>query len=136
MTLVSMRQLLDHAAENGYGLPAFNVNNMEQVQAIMQAADECDSAVILQGSAGARKYAGDPFLRHILAAAVETWPHIPVVMPQDHSASPAVCQRSIRSGFTSVMMDGSLLEDMKTPAGYEYNVDVTHKVVDMAHAVG
>ncbi len=136
MALVSMRQLLDHAAEHAYGLPAFNVNNMEQVQAIMQAADECDSPVILQGSAGARKYAGEAFLRHIVAAAVETWPHIPVVMHQDHGASPGVCQRSIRSGFTSVMIDGSLLEDMKTPASYDYNVSVTRKVVEMAHAVG
>jgi fructose-bisphosphate aldolase class II len=131
-----MRQLLDHAAENGYGLPAFNVNNMEQIHAIMQAADECDSPVILQGSAGARKYAGEAFLRHMVDAAVETWPHIPVVMHQDHGASPTVCQRSIRSGFTSVMMDGSLREDMKTPSSYDYNVDVTRKVVEMAHAVG
>ena len=136
MALVSMRQLLDHAAENGYGLPAFNVNNMEQIHAIMQAADECDSPVILQGSAGARKYAGEAFLRHMVDAAVETWPHIPVVMHQDHGASPMVCQRSIRSGFTSVMMDGSLREDMKTPSSYDYNVDVTRKVVEMAHAVG
>ena len=136
MALVSMRQLLDHAAENGYGIPAFNVNNMEQVQAIMGAAHECDSPVILQGSAGARKYAGEPFLRHLVEAAVETWPHIPVVMHQDHGGSPAVCQRSIRSGFTSVMMDGSLQEDMKTPADYEYNVGVTRRVVEMAHAVG
>jgi fructose-bisphosphate aldolase, class II len=136
MAFVSMRQLLDHAAENGYGLPAFNVNNMEQIHAIMQAADECDSPVILQGSAGARKYAGEAFLRHMVEAAVETWPHIPVVMHQDHGASPDVCQRSIRSGFTSVMMDGSLREDMKTPSSYDYNVDVTCKVVEMAHAVG
>lgn len=136
MALVSMRQLLDHAAENAYGLPAFNVNNMEQIRAIMEAADECDSPVILQGSAGARKYAGEAFLRHLVAAAVETWPHIPVVMHQDHGASPAVCQKSIRSGFTSVMMDGSLLEDMKSPAPYQYNVEVTRTVVSMAHAVG
>ena len=136
MALVSMRQLLDHAAENGYGLPAFNVNNMEQIHAIMQAADECDSPVILQGSAGARNYAGEAFLRHMVEAAVETWPHIPVVMHQDHGASPDVCQRSIRSGFTSVMMDGSLREDMKTPSSYDYNVEVTRRVVEMAHAVG
>jgi len=136
MALVSMRQLLDHAAEHDYGIPAFNVNNMEQVQAIMQAAHECDSPVILQGSAGARKYAGEPFLRHLIEAAVETWPHIPVVMHQDHGGSPAVCQRSIRSGFTSVMMDGSLHEDMKTPADYGYNVMTTQRVVEMAHAVG
>jgi len=136
MALVSMRQLLDHAAEHGYGLPAFNVNNMEQIRAIMEAADECDSPVILQGSAGARKYAGEAFLRHLVAAAVETWPDIPLVMHQDHGASPAVCQRAIRSGFTSVMMDGSLLEDMKTPAPYQYNIEVTRAVVQMAHAVG
>ena len=136
MALVSMRQLLDHAGEHGYGIPAFNVNNMEQVQAIMSAAADCDSPVILQGSAGARKYAGEPFLRHLIQAAVESWPGIPIVMHQDHGGSPAVCQRSIRSGFTSVMMDGSLKEDMKTPASYDYNVEVTRKVVEMAHAVG
>ncbi len=136
MALISLRQLLDHAAENGYGVPAFNVNNMEQIQAILQAADECDSPVILQTSAGARKYAGEPFLRHLVAAAVESYPHIPVCVHQDHGASPAVCQASIRSGFTSVMMDGSLKEDMKTPAPYEYNVQVTRRVVEMAHAVG
>ena len=136
MALISMRQLLDHAGEHGYGIPAFNVNNMEQVQAVMHAADDCDSPVILQGSAGARKYAGEPFLRHLIQAAVETWPHIPVAMHQDHGSSPAVCLRSIRAGFTSVMMDGSLQEDMKTPATYEYNVFVTRRVVDMAHAVG
>ena len=136
MALVSMRQLLDHAAEHGYGLPAFNVNNMEQIQAIMQAADAAGSPVILQGSAGARKYAGEAFLRHLVQAAVETYPHIPVAMHQDHGASPAVCLRAIRSGFTSVMMDGSLREDMKTPADYDYNVAVTRRVVELAHAVG
>jgi fructose-bisphosphate aldolase class II len=136
MALISMRQLLDHAAENGYGMPAFNVNNMEQVHAIMQAADETDSPVIMQGSAGARSYAGEPFLRHLITAAVEMYPHIPVVMHQDHGSEPAVCLRSIQSGFTSVMMDGSLMSDMKTPASYEYNVEVTRKVVDMAHAGG
>jgi fructose-bisphosphate aldolase class II len=136
MALVSMRQLLDHAAEHGYGLPAFNINNMEQIRSIMLAAHECDSPVILQASAGARKYTGEAFLRHMVEAAVETWPHIPIVLHQDHGASPAVCQRSIRSGFTSVMMDGSLKEDMKTPASYEYNVAVTRQVVEMAHAVG
>ena len=136
MALTSMRQLLDHAAEHGYGLPAFNVNNMEQIQAIMQAADEVKSPVILQGSAGARKYAGEAFLRHLVLAAVETWPHIPIAMHQDHGASPAVCLRAIRSGFTSVMMDGSLKEDMKTPASYEYNLAVTAKVVELAHDVG
>src|SRR5574340_1135730 len=136
MALVSMRQLLDHAAEHGYGLPAFNVNNLEQVQAIMQAADECDSPVIMQGSAGARKYAGEAFLRHLIDAAIEAYPHIPVVMHQDHGASPAVCIQAIRSGFSSVMMDGSLMEDAKTPSSFEYNVEVTRKVVEMAHAVG
>ena len=136
MTIVSLRQLLDHAAEYGYGMPAFNVNNMEQVQAIMQAADATDSPAILQVSAGARKYAGEAFVRHLVQAAAETWPHIPIVLHQDHGASPAVCQASIRSGFTSVMMDGSLGEDMKTPASYEYNTRVTATVVEMAHAVG
>ncbi len=136
MTMISLRQLLDHAAEQGYGVPAFNINNMEQVQAIMQAAEETNSPVILQASAGARKYAGEAFLRHITQAAVETWPNIPIVLHQDHGASLAICQASIRSGFTSVMMDGSLREDMKTPASYEYNVDVTAKVVEIAHAVG
>jgi fructose-bisphosphate aldolase class II len=136
MALVSMRQLLDHAAEHGYGVPAFNVNNLEQVQAIMEAASETDSPVIMQASAGARKYAGEPFLRHLILAAIEQYPEIPIVMHQDHGASPAVCQRSIRSGFSSVMMDGSLEEDAKTPSSYEYNVAVTKHVVDMAHAVG
>jgi fructose-bisphosphate aldolase class II len=131
-----MRQLLDHAAEFGYGIPAFNINNLEQIQAIMQAADETSSPVIMQGSAGARKYAGEPFLRHMVLAAAEQYPHIPVAIHQDHGGSPSVCQRSIRSGFTSVMMDGSLKEDMKTPAPYDYNVAVTRKVVEMAHAVG
>ena len=136
MALVSLRQLLDHAAENSYGLPAFNVNNLEQIKAIMEAADECNSPVIMQGSAGARKYAGEPFLRHLILAAVEMYPHIPVVMHQDHGASPAVCINAIRSGFSSVMMDGSLLEDAKTPSSYEYNAEVTRKVVEMSHAVG
>ncbi len=136
MALISLRQLLDHAAEFGYGVPAFNINNMEQVQAIMQAAAETDSPAILQASAGARSYAGESFLRRIVQAAVETWPHVPLVLHQDHGASPGVCQRSIRSGFTSVMMDGSLLEDMKTPASYEYNVQVTRRVVEMAHPIG
>lgn len=136
MPLVSMRQLLDHAAENGYGLPAFNVNNLEQVRAIMAAADALDSPVIMQGSAGARKYAGEPFLRHLILAAVETYPHIPVVMHQDHGQSPAVCMSAIRSGFTSVMMDGSLMADGKTPSTYEYNVDTSRKVCEFAHAIG
>jgi fructose-bisphosphate aldolase class II len=136
MAMISLRQLLDHAAEHRYGVPAFNVNNLEQIQAIMQAAEETDSPVILQASAGARKYAGEAFLRHMVEAAVEAYPAIPIVMHQDHGASPGVCQASIRSGFTSVMMDGSLAEDMKTPASYEYNLEVTRRVVDIAHVVG
>ncbi len=136
MALISMRQLLDHAAENGYGVPAYNVNNLEQMRAIMEAAAETDSPVIVQASAGARKYAGAPFLRHLILAAIEEFPDIPVVMHQDHGASPAVCQRSIQLGFSSVMMDGSLQEDQKTPASYEYNVEVTRRAVDMAHACG
>ena len=136
MPLVSMRQLLDHAAENGYGLPAFNVNNLEQVQAIMEAANEVGSPVIMQASAGARKYAGEAFLRHLISAAIEAYPHIPLVMHQDHGQSPAVCMTAIRSGFSSVMMDGSLMEDGKSVASYEYNVDVSRKVVDFSHAIG
>ena len=136
MAMISLRQLLDHAAEHGYGVPAFNVNNLEQIQAIMQAAQKTDSPVILQASAGARKYAGEPFLRKMVEAAAEMYPDIPIVMHQDHGASPAVCMQSIRSGFTSVMMDGSLREDAKTPASYEYNVDVTRRVCEMAHAIG
>ncbi len=136
MALISLRQLLDYAAENDFGMPAFNVNNMEQVHAIMQAADETDSPVIMQGSAGARSYAGEPFLRHLISAAIEMYPHIPIVMHQDHGSEPAVCLRSIQSGFSSVMMDGSLMADMKTPSTFEYNVDVTRKVVEMAHAGG
>ncbi len=136
MALISMRQLLDHAAEHNYGMPAFNVNNMEQVHAIMQAADETNSPVIMQGSAGARSYAGEPFLRHLIIAALEMYPDIPVVMHQDHGSEPAVCMRSIQSGFSSVMMDGSLMSDMKTPSSYEYNVEVTRKVSEMAHACG
>ncbi|PAJ75837.1 fructose-bisphosphate aldolase class II [Pseudoalteromonas sp. NBT06-2] len=136
MALISMRQLLDHAAENGYGVPAFNVNNQEQMRAIMEAADKTNSPVIVQGSAGARKYAGAPFIRHMILAAIEEWPHIPVVMHQDHGTSPAICQRSIQLGFSSVMMDGSLFEDGKTASTYEYNVDVTRRTVEMAHACG
>ena len=136
MPLVAMRQVLDHAAEHGYGVPAFNVNNMEQIKAIMDAARETRSPVILQGSAGARKYAGEPFLRHLVAAAVEAYPELPIVMHQDHGASPDVCMAAIRSGFTSVMMDGSLKGDARTPADYGYNVAVTGKVVELAHAVG
>lgn len=136
MALVSLRQLLDHAAEYNYGVPAFNVNNLEQMRAIMEAADKTDSPVIVQASAGARKYAGAPFLRHLILAAVEEFPHIPVVMHQDHGVSPAVCQRSIQLGFSSVMMDGSLGEDGKTPMDYDYNARVTKTVVDFAHACG
>ncbi|WP_228131021.1 class II fructose-bisphosphate aldolase, partial [Acinetobacter baumannii] len=133
---ISMRQLLDHAAEHNYGVPAFNVNNLEQMRAIMLAADATNSPVIVQASAGARKYAGAPFLRHLILAAIEEWPHIPVVMHQDHGTSPDVCQRSIQLGFSSVMMDGSLGADGKTPTTYDYNVDVTRQVVAMAHACG
>ena len=136
MSMIALRQLLDHAAEHGYGVPAFNINNMEQIHAIMLAAAATDSPVILQASAGARSYAGEAFLKKMVEAAVEQWPDIPICLHQDHGASPAVCQQSIRSGFTSVMMDGSLREDMKTPASYAYNVDVTRRVVEMAHAVG
>ncbi|MEC5384654.1 class II fructose-bisphosphate aldolase [Uliginosibacterium sp. H3] len=136
MALVSMRQLLDHAAENSYGLPAFNVNNLEQVTAIMEAAAELDSPVIMQASAGARKYAGEAFLRHLISAAVEAYPNIPVVMHQDHGQSPAVCMAAIKSGFSSVMMDGSLLEDGKTPSSYEYNVAVSQEVVKFSHSIG
>lgn len=136
MALVSMRQVLDHAAERGYGVPAFNVNNLEQMRAIMEGAAQTDSPVIVQASAGARKYAGANFLRHLILAAIEEFPDIPVVMHQDHGASPAACQRSIQLGFSSVMMDGSLLEDQKSPASYEYNVAVTRRTVEMAHACG
>ncbi len=136
MSLVPLRKLLDHAAANGYGIPAFNVNNLEQVQAAMSAADEIGAPVILQASAGARKYAGEAFIKHLIQAAVETWPHIPLCMHQDHGQSPEVCQGAINLGFTSVMMDGSLMADGKTIASYDYNVDVTHKVVQLAHAVG
>ncbi|MBU1230132.1 MAG: fructose-bisphosphate aldolase class II [Proteobacteria bacterium] len=136
MALISLRQLLDHAAEHAYGVPAFNVNNMEQVRAIMEAASEVDSPVILQSSAGARKYAGATFLRHLVLAALEEWPHLPLCLHQDHGSSPGVCAQSVQAGFSSVMMDGSLLEDAKTPADYGYNVAVTRRVCDMAHACG
>jgi fructose-bisphosphate aldolase, class II len=136
MAFISLRQLLDHAAEHGYGVPAFNVNNLEQIQAIMEAAEATDAPVILQASAGARKYAGEAYLRHMVLAAVESHPRIPVVLHQDHGASAAVCLQAIQSGFTSVMMDGSLLEDAKTPASYDYNVAVTQDVSRLAHAVG
>jgi fructose-bisphosphate aldolase class II len=131
-----MRQLLDHAAENNYGIPAFNVNNLEQVQAIMEAAAEVNAPVIMQGSAGARKYAGESFLKHLIEAAIEAYPHIPIVMHQDHGQSPDVCKGAIGLGFSSVMMDGSLESDGKTIASYDYNVSVTKAVVEMAHATG
>ena len=136
MALVSMRELLDHAAEHHYGIPAFNVNNLEQVQAVMAAADEVGAPVILQASAGARKYAGESFIKHLIEAACEAYPHIPLVMHQDHGTSPQICQGAIGLGFGSVMMDGSLMEDGKTPASFDYNVEVTRKVVEMAHQVG
>ena len=136
MALVSMRELLDHAATHNYAIPAFNVNNLEQVQAVMTAADEVGAPVILQASAGARKYAGEPFIKHLIQAATEQWPHIPLVMHQDHGQSPDVSQGAIDLGFSSVMMDGSLEKDGKTIASYEYNVEVTKKVVAMAHATG
>ena len=136
MPLVSMRELLDHAAANNYGIPAFNVNNLEQVQAVMAAADEVGAPVILQASAGARKYAGESFIKHLIQAAVEAYPHIPLVMHQDHGTSPAICKGALDLGFGSVMMDGSLREDGKTPADFDYNVDVTQQVVAMAHKIG
>ncbi|NJK40427.1 MAG: fructose-bisphosphate aldolase class II [Acaryochloridaceae cyanobacterium SU_2_1] len=136
MALVPMRLLLDHAAENGYGIPAYNVNNMEQIISIMQAADEADSPVILQASRGARSYAGEHFLRHLIMAAVESYPHIPIAMHQDHGNSPTTCYSAMKNGFTSVMMDGSLEADAKTPASFEYNVEVTRQVVQVAHAIG
>lgn len=136
MALISLRQLLDHAAEHDYGVPAFNFNNLEQLHAIMQAAHACDSPVILQASAGARRYAGEAFLLKLVEAALASYPHLPVVLHQDHGASPQVCQQAIDSGFSSVMMDGSLLEDAKTPSSYDYNISVTRSVVEAAHAVG
>ena len=136
MALITLRQLLDHAAENNYGVPAFNVNNLEQMRAIMEGADATASPVIVQASAGARKYAGAPFLRHLMLAATEEFPHIPVCMHLDHGASPAACQRAIQLGFSSVMMDGSLQDDQKTPSDYAYNVEVTRLSCRMAHACG
>jgi fructose-bisphosphate aldolase class II len=136
MALISLRQLLDHAAENDYGVPAFNVNNLEQIRAIMEGADESNSPVILQASAGARKYTGSNFLKHLIQGALEEFPHIPIVMHQDHGFTPAICQRSIQLGFSSVMMDGSLGEDGKTPADFDYNVEVTRTTVKAAHACG
>ena len=136
MPLISMREMLDHAAENGYGIPAFNVNNLEQVQAVMSAADEVGAPVILQASAGARKYAGEPFIKHLIQAAAEMYPHIPLVMHQDHGTTPEICQGALNLGFGSVMMDGSLMSDGKTPSSFDYNVDVTQQVVAMAHKIG
>ena len=136
MALISLRQLLDHAAEFSYGLPAFNVNNMEQIHAILLAANTVDSPVILQASAGANRYAGEPFLRKMIEAAIEQYPHIPICLHQDHGVSPSICRAAISSGFSSVMMDGSLEADGKTPASYEYNVEVTKCVTDFAHALG
>ncbi len=136
MALISLKQLLDHAQEHAYGVPAFNVNNLEQIRAIMDAAQQTQSPVIIQASAGARKYAGPAFIKQLANAALEEWPEVPICLHQDHGASPAVCLQSIQLGFSSVMMDGSLLTDMKTPSSYEYNVSVTRKVVDMAHACG
>ncbi len=136
MAVISLRQLLDHAAENDYGVPAFNINNMEQMLSIMEAAKRCDAPVIMQASRGARKYANDIVLTHLIRAAVEMYPEIPVCMHQDHGNSLETCQSAIAAEFSSVMMDGSLEEDGKTPASYEYNVAVTKSVVDSAHAVG
>ncbi len=136
MAIVPMRLMLDHAAENGYAIPAYNVNNMEQIQAIMQAANETDSPVILQASRGARSYAGEAFLRHLVLAAAETYPNIPIAMHQDHGNSAATCYTAIKNGFTSVMMDGSLEADAKTPASFEYNVEITRRVVEVAHSLG
>lgn len=136
MALVPLRTILDHAAENDYGVAAFNVNNMEQIQSIMEAATETDSPVIVQASRGARAYSQDAYLRHLMLAAVELYPHIPIVMHQDHGNSVDTCASAIDNGFTSVMMDGSLEEDGKTPAAYEYNVNITRQVVELAHAKG
>ncbi|MEC7597302.1 MAG: class II fructose-bisphosphate aldolase, partial [Planctomycetota bacterium] len=136
MPLVPLRLVLDHAAENSYGVAALNVNNMEQIQSIMEAAEETDSPVIVQASRGARKYSQDAYLRHLMLAAAELYPHIPVVMHQDHGNSVETCMSAIENGFTSVMMDGSLEADGATPASYDYNVDVTAEVVKQAHAKG
>jgi len=136
MARITLRQLLDHAAENDYGLPAFNINNMEQALAIMEAADAVDAPVIIQASRGARSYANDIVLKHLIDAMAEMYPHIPVCMHQDHGNSPATCATAIQYGFTSVMMDGSLKADGKSPADYDYNIAVTKQVVDMAHACG
>src|SRR5574339_117611 len=136
MARITLRQLLDHAAEHDYGVPAFNSNNMEQALAIMEAANAVDAPVIIQASRGARQYANDIMLKHMMDAVTEIYPHIPVCMHLDHGNNPATCLTAIQYGFTSVMMDGSLKEDAKTPADYDYNVNVTRRVVDMAHACG
>ena len=136
MALVPLRVVLDHASENNYGVAAFNVNNMEQIQSIMEAAEETDSPVIVQASRGARAYSQDTYLRNLMQAAAELYPHIPIVMHQDHGNSVDTCASAIENGFTSVMMDGSLEADGKTPASYDYNVDITRKVVELAHAQG
>jgi len=136
MAFATLRQVLDHAAEFAYAVPAFNVNNLEQIQAIMEAAQQTDSPVILQASSSANRYAGEPYLRHMVRAAVEAHPRVPLVLHQDHGASLAVCLQAIQSGFTSVMMDGSLLDDASTPSSYDYNVEVTRSVCELAHALG
>ena len=136
MARITLRQLLDHAAENGYGVPAFNINNMEQALAIMEAAEATNSPVIMQASRGARSYANDIVLKHLIDAMAELYPAIPLCMHQDHGNNEATCATAIQYGFTSVMMDGSLMEDAKTPATYEYNGEVTRKVVELAHAYG
>lgn len=136
MPLISLRQMLDDAAENGYAVPAFNVNNLEQVQAVIEAASEVDSPVILQASAGARKYSGEAFIKHMIEAAIETYPHLPIVMHQDHGQNPETCRTAMNLGFSSVMMDGSLEGDGKTIASFDYNVEVTRQVVEMAHHEG
>jgi len=136
MAIISLRQLLDHASENNYGVPAFNVNNLEQIRAIMEGAKELNSPVIAQASAGARKYAGPKFIKNMIEAAVKEFPNIPIVMHQDHGGSPRDCKECIDLGFSSVMMDGSLLEDQKTPSDFNYNVTVTKQTVEIAHALG
>ena len=136
MALISLRQLLDHAAEHDYGVPAFNINNMEQILAIMEAASEVDAPVIVQASRGARAYAGDTMLRHLVAAAMEMYPDIPLVLHQDHGNNTATCVSAMQQGFSGVMMDGSLEADGKTPASYDYNVQITARVVDIAHEIG
>lgn len=136
MALISLRQLLDDAAEHGYGIPAFNINNMEQALAILAAAKKCDAPVIIQASKGARAYANDAVLKHLMMAAAEIYPELPICVHQDHGPSAEVCYSAMTNGFTSVMMDGSLEADGKTPASHEYNANVTRRVTEVAHAVG